>query len=240
MSSHRSEERATARELREAEARRERRREQLTRISVLAAVAVAILAVGVLVFANRSQEDSSAPLPAGVTEPAGGLVIGEKSAPVTMTCGSTSSARSAATSRRRTVPRSGSSPPQGTLLVYHPLSFRGEESERAANAFGCAADVGSAAEYLTVLFENQPAESTGGFTTEDLIMLGKRAGVGGSAFERCVEAETYRGWVANVAASQRAAGVSSTPTVFVDGELLATDQLTPADLRAAVAAAAGS
>jgi predicted thioredoxin/glutaredoxin len=34
--------------------------------------------------------------------------------------------------------------------------------------------------------------------------------------------------------------VSSTPTVFVDGELLATDQLTPADLRAAVAAAAGS
>ena len=84
MSSDRSEARATARELREAEARRERRREQLIRISVLAAVAVAILVVGVVVFANRSQEDSSAPLPAGVTEPAGGIVIGEESAPVTI------------------------------------------------------------------------------------------------------------------------------------------------------------
>lgn len=241
MSSDRSEARATARELREAEARRERRREQLIRISVLAAVAVAILVVGVLVFANRSQEDSSAPLPAGVTEPAGGIVIGEESAPVTIDlwidfqCPFCRDFEAAHGPTLQQLAAAGDA-----ALVYHPLSFLGEESERAANAFGCAADAGSAADYLTVLFENQPAEGTGGFTTEDLIMLGERAGVGGSAFERCVEAGTYGAWVANVAASQRAAGVSSTPTVFLDGELLATDQLTPADLRAAVAAAAGS
>ena len=240
MSSDRSEARATARELREAEARRERRREQLIRISVLAAVAVAILVVGVLVFANRSQEDSSAPLPAGVTEPAGGIVIGEQSAPVTIDLWIDFQCPFCRDFEAAHGPTLQQLAAAGTPRLCITRCRSWVRSQNAPPTPSGAADVGGAAEYLTVLFENQPAEGTGGFTTEDLIMLGERAGVGGSAFERCVEAGTYRAWVANVAASQRAAGVASTPTVFLDGELLATDQLTPADLRAAVAAAAGS
>jgi protein-disulfide isomerase len=239
MTGDRSAARAKAREPREAEARRKRRREQLVRFGVLAVVAVAILAVGIAVFANRPDEDTSARLPAGVSGPAGGVAIGDDSAPVTVDlwidfqCPFCRAFEQDAGSTLEQLVESGDA-----VLVYHPLSFLGEESQRAANAFGCAADQGLAGEYQSVLFENQPQEGTGGFTTEDLIALGAEAGITDSEFERCVEAGTHADWVANVAASQTEAGIVATPTIFVDGEMLPADQLTPEGLQAAVAAAA--
>ncbi len=241
MSRNRPEARAKARELREAEARRQRRREQLVRFGVLAVVAVVVLVVGIVVFANRTGEDSSAPLPAGVTEPAGGIVVGDAAAPVTIDlwidfqCPFCRDFEQDSGSTLQQLAADGDA-----ALVYHPLSFLGEESERAANAFGCAADQSRAGEFLTVLFENQPQEGTGGFTTDDLVALGAEAGVTGSEFESCVEGGRYAAWVANVAASQSEAEIAATPTVLVDGQVLSADQLTPDGLQSAVAAAAGS
>jgi protein-disulfide isomerase len=239
MSGDRSTARARARELREAEARRQRRREQLIRFGILAVVALVLLVVVIVVFANRPEEDAAAVLPAGVTEPAGGVVIGDDSAPVTVDLWIDFQCPFCRAFEQDSGPALDQLAADGdAVLVYHPLSFLGEESERAANAFGCAADVGAAAEYLTALFESQPAEGTGGFTTEDLVALGTEVGTTGSDFERCVEDGSYADWVANVAASQGAAGIVATPTVFVDGEMLEADQLTPDGLQAAVAAAA--
>ena len=241
MSRDRSEARAKARELREAEARRQRRREQLVRFGVLAVVAVVVLVVGIAVFANRTEEDSSAPLPAGVTEPAGGIAIGDTSAPVTIDVWVDFQCPFCRDFEQDSGPTLQQLAADGdAVLVYHPLSFLGEESERAANAFGCAADQSRAEEYLTVLFENQPEEGTGGFTAEDLVALGAEAGVTGSEFESCIEDGSYATWVANVAASQSEAEITATPTVLVDGEVLAADQLTPDGLQSAVAAAAGT
>jgi protein-disulfide isomerase len=241
MSGDRSAARAKARELREAEARRQRRREQLVRFGILGAVALAVFVVGIVIFANRPEEVASAQLPAGVTEAAGGVAIGEESAPVTIDlwidfqCPFCRAFEQDSGSTLRQLAADGQA-----VLVYHPLSFLGEESERAANAFGCAADQGRAGEYLTVLFENQPQEGTGGFTPDDLVALGAEAGITGTEFEDCVEDGTYTDWVANVAASQSEAQIAATPTVFIDGEMLEAEQLAPAGLQAAVTAAAGS
>ena len=241
MSRNRSEAQAKARELRAAEARRQRRREQLVRFGVLAGVAVVVLVVGIVVLANRPVADSSAPLPAGVTEPAGGIVIGEASAPVTIDLWIDFQCPFCREFEQDSGPSLQQLAAGGdAVLVYHPLSFLGEESERAANAFGCAADQSRAEEFLTVLFENQPQEGTGGFTADDLVALGAEADVTGSEFESCVEDGNYSAWVANVAASQGEAEIAATPTVLVDGEVLAADQLTPAGLQSAVAAAAVS
>jgi len=240
MSSDRSKVRAKARELRVAEARRQRQREQLVRFGVLAIVVIAILAVGIAIFANRPGEDAAAALPAGVTDAAGGVVIGDESAPVTVDlwidfqCPFCRAFELDVGSTLEQLVDSGDA-----VVVYHPLSFLGEESERAANAFGCAADQQLAAEYQRVLFENQPQEGTGGFTNADLVALGAEAGITGSEFESCVEDGTYAGWVANIAASQSEAGIVETPTVFVDGEQLGADQLTSDGLQAAAAAAGG-
>ncbi len=92
----------------------------------------------------------------------------------------------------RTDPRTQLVADASARLVYHPLSFLGEESERAANAFGCSVDEGRPSEYVRVLFENQPAEGTGGFTNEDLVALGESAGVTGGDFETCVERRHLR------------------------------------------------
>jgi protein-disulfide isomerase len=240
MSGDRAAARAKARELREAEARRKRRREQLVRFGVLAVVAVAILAVAIAVFVNRPAQDATAQLPEGISEPAGGVVIGDESAPVTIDLWIDFQCPFCRTFEQDAGPTLEQLAADGAaVLVYHPLSFLGEESERAANAFGCAADRGMAGEYLTILFDNQPQEGTGGFMTDDLLALGAEAGVTGSEFESCVEDRTYADWVANVAASQSEAEIVATPTVFVDGEILQADQLTPEGLQAAVAAAAG-
>jgi protein-disulfide isomerase len=93
-------------------------------------------------------------------------------------------------------------------------------------------------EYQRTLFENQPPERTGGFTNDDLVALGVRAGVTGDTFEACVADGTYDSWVSNVAASQQDAGVTGTPTVVVDGQTLEAEQLNPEGVRGAVEEAA--
>ncbi|MGH8825779.1 MAG: DsbA family protein [Jiangellaceae bacterium] len=231
--------RARARELREAEARRQRRREQLVRFGVVAGVVVVVIAVAVAVLVSRRSADDSAAVPTGVEAPDGGVVVGDVSAPVTVDLWIDFQCPFCRDFELESGPTLGELAADGSVrLVYHPLSFLGEESERAANAFGCSVDAGGPAEYQRVLFENQPPEQTGGFTVDDLVALGEQAGITGDEFETCVADGTYDGWVANVAASQQEAGVTATPTVLVDGQTLDAGQLTPDGVRAAVEQAA--
>jgi protein-disulfide isomerase len=231
--------RARARQLREAEARRQRRREQLIRFGVVAGVVLVVLAVAVAVLASRPSADDAAAVPTGVSAPDGGVVVGDASAPVTVDLWIDFQCPFCRDFELTTGPTMDELVADGSVrLVYHPLSFLGEESERAANAFGCSVDEGRPAEYLRVLYENQPPERTGGFTVDDLVAFGEQAEVTGEAFETCVTDGSYVGWVSNVAASQHDAGVTATPTVVVDGQTLDGDQLTPDGMRAAVEQAA--
>lgn len=231
--------RARARQLREDEARRQRRREQLIRFGVVAGVVVVVLVITIAVLASRPSADDSVALPSGIAASDGGVAVGDASAPVTVDLWIDFQCPFCRDFELTSGPTLDELVADGSArLVYHPLSFLGEESERAANAFGCSVDEGGPVEYQRVLFENQPAEGTGGFTVDDLIALGERAEVTGDEFETCVADGTYDGWVANVAASQQDAGVTATPTVVVDGQTLESEQLTPEGVRAAVEQAA--
>jgi protein-disulfide isomerase len=122
-------------------------------------------------------------------------------------------------------------------VVYHPLSFLGPESVRAANAAACAADAGKFPEYHAKLFDSQPLEGSGGFTDSDLIGFGEDVGITGSDFASCVTGDTHASWVTGVQDEARRRGVESTPTVFVAGRELPADQMSIEGIRAAVAAA---
>jgi len=91
----------------------------------------------------------------------------------------------------------------------------------AANAFGCAATSGSEALpfHLTV-YDNQPPEQPGteAWTADDLVGWGNDVGITGDEWTSCVNDETYSAWVDDVQASSTDAGVTGTPTVFVNGE----------------------
>jgi protein-disulfide isomerase len=106
----------------------------------------------------------------------------------------------------------------GTIRFgYVPMAFLGPESELASNAAYCAGAQGRFWPYHDELFANQAAENSGALTTSSLTAFGATAGVTGVAFDRCVESKTYVPFVERITtlASQR--GITSTPTVLIDG-----------------------
>ena len=66
----------------------------------------------------------------------------------------------------------------GAVAVeYRIRSFLGSESVRAANALAVAAAADRFDELRREMFAHQPPEHTGGFTTEDLLDVRRRAGL---------------------------------------------------------------
>jgi protein-disulfide isomerase len=126
-------------------------------------------------------------------------------------------------------------------LVWHTLGLLDSASAppgystRAANAAGCASDGGKLAAYGAALFASQPAEGGPGLTDDQLVDLGGPVGLNAPSFAQCVRNRTYASWVANVNAKAAQRNVNSTPTVYVDGQLL--ENPTPDSIRAAVTAA---
>jgi protein-disulfide isomerase len=125
-------------------------------------------------------------------------------------------------------------------LVQHPVAyldrFSGNKySTRASAASACASDGGKFEEYVDVLFANQPAEGGDGPTDTQLIELGKGIGLGDD-FAGCVKEKRYVSWAGKISDDATKAGVTGTPTVFVNGKKI---QGGSAAILAAVAAAAG-
>jgi protein-disulfide isomerase len=106
-------------------------------------------------------------------------------------------------------------------LVQHPVTYldrysTNRYSTRATAASGCAADEGKFNEYVDVLFANQPPEGSAGPTDEELITLGTQNGLPES-FAQCVRDKKYVTWARKVSEDAAKAGVTGTPTVFVNG-----------------------
>ncbi len=192
--------RERAAEMRAEQARRDRQRERWFRIGLAVAIVVALVIVGVVVQMNRAETDPEAALPQGVTEPDGGVPVGSASAPVTvdvwldLQCPFCAQLEAASGPTLEELAADGEA-----QVIYHPLSFIGDESERAANAYGCAVDEGVGQEFLAEVFAQHPGENTGFYTDDKLIEIGADVGATGDEFEQCVTDDTYGAWVGNVA-----------------------------------------
>jgi len=107
----------------------------------------------------------------------------------------------------------------GAVAVEHRIrSFLGEESVRAANALALAAEAGRFDELRRELFAAQPEEGTGGFTTDDLLDLGRSAGVTGDAYADGVRDGRYDAWVRRVELDFAEQDPQGTPAALLDGE----------------------
>ena len=213
---------------------RRRRRNAWTAAAVVAVlVAAGLIGWGV----QAAQEPDSYTAPPGASADGSGIVIG--SGPVRIdvyedfmcpVCKQFERA-SAATIAARV--DSGKA-----TVAYHPVAFLDRMSEgtrystRAAAISGCAAAGGKYREFATALFERQPAEGTAGLTDDQLIQVGTEVGLGGS-FAQCARDGAYKGWVSHVTDEAVSGGVTGTPTVRVDGEVLPNP--TPEAIAAAVA-----
>ncbi|MEW9546944.1 DsbA family protein [Nonomuraea sp. NPDC050783] len=107
-------------------------------------------------------------------------------------------------------------------LVHHPMGFLDNlsttrYSTRAAASSGCAADQGRFAEYARALFAEQPPEGGPGLGDDELIEVGRAAGLDEPDFGACVRSGAYLDWTAYVTEAAIERGVSATPTVLVAG-----------------------
>ena len=107
--------------------------------------------------------------------------------------------------------------PGRVRLVYKdfPLRFHAG-AEPAAVAARCAAEHGRFWEYHDFLWITQPA-----FARDDLLLYATRLGLPREAFAACLDAGRYRAAVAGDVREGHAAGVTGTPTFFVNGRRMA-------------------
>jgi protein-disulfide isomerase len=105
-------------------------------------------------------------------------------------------------------------------LVYRNMAFLGPESVWAAEAARCAGDQGRFWEYHDKLFAEQAGENRGTFSSDNLKRFASELGLDTGSFGGCLDSGKYREEVLSEVEEGRAQGVSSTPTLFVNGRKL--------------------
>jgi protein-disulfide isomerase len=103
-------------------------------------------------------------------------------------------------------------------IEYRMRCFLGIESVRADNALALAAEADRFDELRRELFEAQPEEGTGGFTTADLLTLGRRAGLTGAGYSSGVEEGRYEAWVLRTEEVFQRQDPQGTPAAWLDGQ----------------------
>ncbi len=107
---------------------------------------------------------------------------------------------------------------EGTLAVeYRMRCFLGPESVRADNALALAAEEDRFDELRRALFSAQPEEGSGGFTTTDLLALGRQVGLTSSHYVSGVEEGRYQGWVLRCEEIFQPQDPQGTPAAWLDG-----------------------
>ncbi len=124
-------------------------------------------------------------------------------------------------------------------VVYHVLSFLGDESVRAANAAMCAADEGHYLDFNKAMYIVQPAlENSGFFSSDNLIKIGDHIGLKSKSFTDCVNNGGRADLVKAHADSMSKYKVTGTPTVFINDKLWVrkSNAFDPLEFRLAVEA----
>ncbi len=103
-------------------------------------------------------------------------------------------------------------------LYFRDFAFLGDASVVASNAVACANDQGKFWEYHDYLYKNQPSESdTSMYNTDGLTQVAVNLGLNGDQFKTCLSSKKFNADVSKDLADGQAAGVSGTPTIFING-----------------------
>ncbi|HUD09246.1 MAG TPA: DsbA family protein [Patescibacteria group bacterium] len=103
-------------------------------------------------------------------------------------------------------------------LAFRNFAFLGDPSTVAADASECANDQGKFWDFYNYLYKNQPAETdTTMYNTDTLTQAAVSLGMNDSQFRSCLDNKTDDAKAAKDMADGQAAGVSGTPTFFVNG-----------------------
>jgi protein-disulfide isomerase len=205
----------------------------------VAALLVALAAVlGMTASSSAIATGPTGPVrtPTGVTA-AGGVIVGSKAAPHHLVIFEDPQCPICGQFEKTSGPVVAKAVQQGTISVeYRMRSFLGPESVRAVAALGAAAQEGAFEQLREQVFADQPPERTGGYTIDDLLALGRDAGLTSQSYQDAVRSQTFAGWARQVDDRASKDGNVGTPELRLDGSTLSPQTaFTPADLTAVLA-----
>ncbi len=90
----------------------------------------------------------------------------------------------------------------------------------AAEAAYCAGDQNMFWEYHNVIYENKSYGNTGGYSEKNLIQFAKKLEMDINVFETCLTSNKYEEKALNDLTVGRELGVSGTPSILVNGEVV--------------------
>ena len=96
----------------------------------------------------------------------------------------------------------------------------GPESVRAAEASECANEQGQFWQYHDTLFLNQLGENLGAFSDPTLKTFATALGLDQGEFDACLDSNRHRAVVNGDSGEAAERGVTSTPTIFINGQLI--------------------
>ncbi len=208
------------------------------------AVLVAVIVVGV-VQNQRTAVSADAATPANTVAEAG-VRFGDPDAPVTVHVYE-DFLRPASKSFEDTLGATltGLVTEGAAVVEYRPVAIVDHASTdacstRALNAAAVVTDTAGTDAFLAfheLLFTQQPAEGGAGLSDDQLIALAERASAAGEQVEAGIRDRAFEDRTRRVTDQASRDGLTGTPTVLADGEVL--DARTPQGLRDAVPAAAG-
>ena len=235
-----------------------KRRRTLTQLAIVGGVALVVIAIiatavvlgtrgkntaaaagGPVATATTTVDGASVPFAIGGANAANGVRVGADDAKVTMDlwvdyscphCQEFEATNDAALS---TLVAAGK-----LAVTYHNIQIVTDYGTEAGNAAACMAvhDPNAWPAFNAALYANHSAD-TDSWTSSDLARFATANG-GGDATQKCIEAATYRSWItANTEASAEA-GVTGTPTMFINGEK--TDTLSGQELTDRISSLAGA
>lgn len=105
-------------------------------------------------------------------------------------------------------------------FAFRQFPFLGDESVNASNASLCAAEQDRFWEYAEILFANQTGVEARNFTARRLSAFAETIGLDIDQFSSCLNEERYADDIRAEAQAGIEAGVNSTPSFLINGELV--------------------
>ena len=105
-------------------------------------------------------------------------------------------------------------------FVFRHLAFIGSESLWAAQAAECANEQDRFWDYHDKLFAEQGGENVGAFSQDNLKRFAAELGLDTLQFNECLDSNEYQTKVEQEVAQAQRLGIRSTPSVFVNGQLI--------------------
>ncbi len=103
---------------------------------------------------------------------------------------------------------------------YIHFTFLGEESQWAAEASECANDQNAFWEFHDYIFAHQSGENLGAFNKDNLKKFAVTLNLKAEEFNQCLDSGKYTDLVKSQTSMAQNLGVSSTPTMVINGKVL--------------------